>query len=285
MPPENNSMPTDASAAAPIRYFVVDAFTNRPFTGNPAAVVPLDRWRDGQWLQNVALEMNLSETAYLVPNSTGYHLRWFTPKVEVTLCGHATLASTFVLAHLGQLPAGDSITFTTHSGELTARLAGSHIELDFPALPSQPCDPPAGLVESLGVAVRHVGRSRDDYLVEVASESEVRALTPDFRRLRSVSCRGVIVTARSDQAEFDFISRFFAPAAGIDEDPVTGSAHCVLAPYWAALLGKTNLVGYQASPRGGIVHTQLVDNRVKLAGDAVLVASGELHAGDSISTN
>lgn len=257
MPPENNSMPPDTSTAATIRYFVVDAFTNRPFSGNPAAVVPLDRWRDDQWLQNVALEMNLSETAYLVPNATGYHLRWFTPKVEVALCGHATLASAFVLAHFGQLSAGASVAFTTQSGELTARLAGSHIELDFPALPSQSCDPPTGLIESLDAAARHVGRSRDDYLVEVASESEVRALAPDFRRLGSVNCRGVIVTARSDRPEFDFVSRFFAPAAGIDEDPVTGSAHCVLAPYWAATLGKTNLVGNQASPRGGIVHAQL----------------------------
>jgi PhzF family phenazine biosynthesis protein len=260
-----------------LKYFIIDAFTNRPFTGNPAAVVPLDRWRSDEWLQSVALEMNLSETAYLVPIADGYRLRWFTPKVEVALCGHATLASAFVLAHLGQLTAGSSVTFATQSGKLTARLAGSHIELDFPALPSQSYTPPAGLVEALGVAATYIGRSRDDYLVEVATAREVRFLNPDFRLLRSVECRGVIVTARSDQPEYDFISRFFAPAAGIDEDPVTGSAHCVLAPYWSAKLARTNLVGYQASPRGGIVRTQLVDPRVKLAGEAVLVASGELH--------
>jgi PhzF family phenazine biosynthesis protein len=278
MPPANVSAQIDAPAAVRIRYFVVDAFTNRPFTGNPAAVVPLAHWRDDEWLQNLALEMNLSETAYLVPTAAGYHLRWFTPKVEVALCGHATLASTFVLAHLGHLTAGSSVTFTTLSGELTARLAGSRIELDFPALPSRPCEPSAGLVESLGVAARHVGRSRDDYLVEVGSESEVRALAPDFRRLRVVDCRGVIVTARSDQPEFDFVSRFFAPAAGIDEDPVTGSAHCVLAPYWSAQLHKLTLIGYQASARGGIVGVELTDDRVTLRGEGVLIAKGELRA-------
>lgn len=277
--------PIPATLAASIRYFVVDAFTNRPFTGNPAAVVPLDCWHSDEWLQSVALEMNLSETAYLVPIADGYHLRWFTPKIEVALCGHATLASAFVLAHLGQLTADSTVTFATKSGKLTARLAGSHIELDFPALPSQPCAPPAGLVEALGVAATYIGRSRDDYLIEIATAREVHSLNPDFRLLRRVECRGVIVTARSDQPEYDFISRFFAPAAGIDEDPVTGSAHCALAPYWSAKLDRANLVGYQASPRGGIVRTQLLDSRVILVGEAVLVASGELHTGDSSPSN
>lgn len=259
-----------------LKYYVVDAFTNRLFTGNPAAVIPLDRWRDDEWLQNVALEMNLSETAYLVPNAGGYDLRWFTPTMEVDLCGHATLASAFVLAQLGKLTDGTSVAFTTRSGEFTARLTGSRITVDFPALPPQPCEPPAGLLESLGVAPRYVGRNKNDYLLEVESETVLRAVAPDFRRLRSVQCRGTIITARSDQLEFEFVSRFFAPAAGIDEDPVTGSAHCVLAPYWSAQLGKSKMVGYQASARGGTVYVELVDERVMLSGEGVLFAAGEL---------
>jgi predicted PhzF superfamily epimerase YddE/YHI9 len=294
----------------PLRYFIVDAFTNRPFSGNPAAVVPLDSWPDDSWLQNVAMEMNLSETAYFVPSGQGFDLRWFTPQVEVDLCGHATLATAKALAATGQLADGSAVAFSTRSGLLRAMRKGDRYELDFPLTAEAETDPPAGLIESLNLHFRdqrleklgqaprerrfrrsgryaarsqshfstalHVGKSRFDYLVEVASESVVRGLSPDFKKLSSVECRGVIVTAKSDEARFDFVSRFFAPAAGIDEDPVTGSAHCCLADYWAKRLGKATMVGYQASARGGIVHVEVQGNRVMLGGEAVIVAQGEL---------
>lgn len=261
-----------------VSYFVVDAFTNRPFAGNPAAVVPLPRWRDDPWLQNVAMEMNLSETAFFVPNAGGYDLRWFTPKAEVDLCGHATLATAVVLGRLGKLPDGAGVAFTTRSGVLGAERHGSRIRLDFPALGVGPCDPPPALLESLNVTARHVGRGTTDFLVEVASEDVVQAVAPDFRRLATVACRGVIVTARSDDPQFDFVSRFFAPAVGVDEDPVTGSAHCLLAPFWGARLGKAEMVGRQASPRGGTVYVEVRGERVILGGDGVVFASGELTA-------
>ena len=261
-----------------IRYFVVDAFTNRPFKGNPAAVVPLDRWKEDAWLQNVAMEMNLSETVFLVPNAHGYDLRWFTPTIEVDLCGHATIASSVVLAHLGKLADGSNVAFSTRSGILEAKRKGSLIQLDFPALPSKPCDPPAGLLESLNVKPRYVGRSTFDLLVEVESESVVRGLTPDFKLLATVKCRGLIVTARSDDPHFDFVSRFFAPAVGVDEDPVCGSAHCCLAPYWSERLGKTEMVGHQVSARSGIIFVEVRGDRVMLGGEGVIFASGEIQS-------
>lgn len=267
-------MPNDSR----IRYFVVDAFTNQPFQGNPAAVVPLDRWRDDAWLQNVAMEMNLSETAFLVPNPQGFDLRWFTPTTEVDLCGHATIASSAVLVHLGKLVDGSEVAFSTRSGILTARRKGSQIQLDFPALPAKPCEPPAGILESLKVPPRFVGRSTFDVLVEVESERVVRSLTPDFQRLGTVNCRGLIVTARSDDPRFDFVSRFFAPAVGVDEDPVCGSAHCCLAPYWSERLGKTEMIGHQVSARSGIVFVEVRGERVMLGGEGVIFASGEFTA-------
>lgn len=259
-------------------YFVVDAFTDRPFRGNPAAVVPLTQWVDGRWLQNVAMEMNLSETAFFVPNAGGYDLRWLTPRAEVDLCGHATLATAVVLARLGKLPDGASVDFSTRSGVLTAVRQGSRFQLDFPALHVEPHAPPTGLMESLNVTARSIGRGTTDFLVEVESESVVRSAAPDFKQLAAVTCRGVVVTARSDDPQFDFVSRFFAPAVGIDEDPVTGSAHCLLAPFWGARLGKTRMVGFQASPRGGIVHVEVQGDRVLLAGDGVVFAAGEIAA-------
>jgi PhzF family phenazine biosynthesis protein len=260
----------------PLRYFMVDAFTSRPFAGNPAAVVPLDHWRDDAWLQNVAMEMNLSETAYLVPNENGFDLRWFTPKVEVDLCGHATLASARVLSHLGKLTDGSEVSFATRSGVLTASRNGERFQLDFPVKKAEPTDAPFGLIESLNVKPRFVGRNKFDFLVEVESESVLQNLSPDFKRLATVDCRGVIVTATSDNPQYDFVSRFFAPAVGIDEDPVTGSAHCCLADYWGQRLGKNQMVGYQASRRGGVVHVELRGDRVILGGEAVIVAQGEL---------
>jgi predicted PhzF superfamily epimerase YddE/YHI9 len=254
----------------------VDAFTDRPFSGNPAAVLILSAPADAEWMQLVAREMNLSETAFLSPRDDGsFGLRWFTPTVEVDLCGHATLASAHVLWETGRLHPEAEVRFDTQSGRLVARRAGSWIEMDFPATPDQPSAAPAGLSAALGAEPRYVGRSRFDTLVELGSEAEVRELRPDFGRLKQIP-RGVIVTARSSGGEFDFVSRFFAPAAGIDEDPVTGSAHCCLAPYWAKKLGKKELVGYQASARGGVVRVRDAGPRVILSGQAVSVLRAEL---------
>lgn len=260
------------------RYFVVDAFTNRPFKGNPAAVVPLDQWKDDCWLQNVAMEMNLSETAFLVPNAQGFDLRWFTPTTEVDLCGHATIASSVVLAHLGKLADGSEVAFSTRSGVLGAKRSGTRIQLDFPALAVRPCEPPVGILECLNVKARYVGRSTFDFLVEVESECVLRGLAPGMKQLAAVKCRGLIVTARSDDPQFDFVSRFFAPAVGVDEDPVCGSAHCCLAPYWCERLGKTEMVGHQVSARSGVVFVEVRGDRVILGGEGVIFASGEIAA-------
>ena len=227
-------------------------------------------------MKQVAREMNLSETAFLVRAGDAWQLRWFTPTVEVALCGHATLASAHVLWEDLHLPTGAQARFDTKSGRLTADKKGDWIEMNFPALPAQPTSPPDSLFEALGVEGECVGKNRMDLLVEIGSESEVRALRPDFARLREVPVRGVIVTARASSEAFDFVSRFFAPGAGVDEDPVTGSAHCCLAPYWGARLGKTEMVGYQASARGGVVAVRVAGNRVFLGGQAVTVLRGEL---------
>jgi len=263
-------------AANPLSFYLVDAFTDRPFAGNPAVVCPLSAWRDDAWLQLVAREMNQSETAFVVENCDGFDLRWFTPKVEVDLCGHATLASAFALWQAGFAKRGELIRFSTRSGILTANPQGDEIELDFPLKPQQSAQAPSGLTAALGIEPLYVGRNQFDYLVEVDSAQTLRQLTPDFSRLSAVECRGTIVTARSDDPQYDFLSRFFAPAAGILEDPVTGSAHCCLADFWGKRLGKTSLVGYQASPRGGIVRVTVERDRVRLGGRAVLVGQGEL---------
>jgi len=275
----------------------VDAFTDRAFSGNPAAVCVLPGPRDEAWMQAVAREMNLSETAFLHPEADGYRLRWFTPSVEVDLCGHATLASAHVLWEDGHLAPGDIARFHTRSGTLTARRDGDWIELEFPALPPSPIDPPPGLDRALGVEPRYVGRSRFDLLVELDDEAALRSLEPDLGLLRRIDARGVIVTARAGGGtaradgvaahaegaaahakgrEFDFVSRFFAPRVGVDEDPVTGSAHCVLGPYWQKRLGRDEFLAYQASPRGGVVRVVVDGPRVRLAGRAVTVLRGQL---------
>jgi PhzF family phenazine biosynthesis protein len=255
----------------------VDAFADRAFTGNPAAVCILPAPREEGWMQSVAAEMNLSETAFLHAEEDGWRLRWFTPEVEVDLCGHATLATAHVLWEDGHLPAGETARFHTRSGLLTARRAGEWIELDFPAKPILDAPAPDGLAAALGVEPVYVGRSHFDVLVEVASEAEVRGLKPDLGRVAAVEARGVIVTARAEGgAGYAFVSRFFAPRAGVAEDPVTGSAHCVLAPYWAAKLGRNELVGFQASRRGGTVRVRAAGDRVLLGGRAVTVLRGEL---------
>lgn len=254
----------------------VDAFTDKPFAGNPAAVCVLDAPRDELWMQSVAAEMNLSETAFLRLLDDGFELRWFTPAVEVDLCGHATLASAFTLWEMGLVPPGQSIDFHTRSGVLTASRESEIISLDFPAIPIEACEAPPDLLEALDVSPTFVGKTVFDRFLVVDSAVAVRALEPDFRRLGKIAARGAIVTAKSDMPGVDFISRFFAPASGVDEDPVTGSAHCALAPYWAREFGKDRLVGYQASRRGGTVHVEVRGNRVILGGQAVLVMKGEL---------
>jgi PhzF family phenazine biosynthesis protein len=258
---------------------VIDAFTDVPFAGNPAAVCLLARWPADAQLQLIGREMNLSETAFLVQRGTGeFELRWFTPKVEVALCGHATLASAHFLWE--NSTAREGLTFHTRkSGALTAaRLPTGEIELDFPAKPATVSPAPAGLLEALGASAVAVGRNEFDYLVELASDAAVQALVPDFARLAATECRGVIVTARSDDSRFDFVSRFFAPQAGINEDPVTGSAHCCLSEWWSAKLGKDEMTGYQASERGGVVRVKRVSGRVKLIGRAVTITRGHLAA-------
>lgn len=261
-----------------IAYFIVDAFTDRAFSGNPAAVVLLDGWRRSEWLASVAMEMNLSETAFLAPREGGFDLRWFTPRVEVDLCGHATLASAAALAHTSQLADGATVEFSTRSGILPVTRDGSRFRLDFPVTPEQPAEAPEGLPQALGISAAYVGKSGFDYLIEVEDARVVREMSPDFRRLARIPSRGIIVTSRSDRPEFDFISRFFAPAVGIDEDPVTGSAHCCLADFWSRRLGKTRMTAFQASARGGIIELELRGSRVILAGHGVVVAEGGLLA-------
>jgi len=264
----------------PLPITQVDAFSDRPFAGNPAAVCVLPTPGDPVWMQNVAREMNLAETAFLVRQADGYDLRWFTPAVEVDLCGHATLASAHVLWSDGVLPPDTQARFHTRSGLLTADRRGEWIELDFPATPALPAAAPVGLTAAVGVTPRFVGRSRFDYLLEVDGEEIVRGCKPNFDALARVDARGVIVTSRAAASSYDFVSRFFAPRAGVNEDPVTGSAHCALAPYWTAKLGRTELTGYQASTRGGTVRVRLRDDRVILGGQAVTVLRGELTAGN-----
>jgi PhzF family phenazine biosynthesis protein len=258
-------------------FFQIDAFADGPFQGNPAAVCLLDGPRDDEFCQRMAAEMNLSETAYVWPADGGgrFHIRWFTPQVEVSLCGHATLASAGALWLAGRARS-EEVAFESASGELRARRDGELVELDFPRRDAERASPPPGLLEALGVMPVFVGRSRErDYLVEVDDESVVREMRPDLATLGTIDARGVIVTARGS-GRFDFVSRFFAPASGVPEDPVTGSAHCTLAPFWAARLRKDDLLAYQASARGGVVRVRVRGDRVLLAGRAVLIVSGRL---------
>ncbi len=258
----------------------VDAFTDCPFTGNPAAVCILEHPADDRWMQHVAREMNLSETAFLHREvEDGFRLRWFTPKVEVDLCGHATLAAAHVLWEEGFLDPSQPARFLTRSGPLSAMRQGDRIAMDFPAKPPTPGDDIPGLAETLAVPVAWMGFNGMDALVLLESEEAVRTLQPDLTRLAAVPVRGLIVTARAAGADFDFVSRFFAPAAGVPEDPVTGSAHCCLGPYWGERLGRVELIGFQASERGGVVRVRLQGDRVTLIGQAVTVLRGELLVG------
>jgi PhzF family phenazine biosynthesis protein len=265
---------------SPLPLYVVDAFADRPFTGNAAAVCLLDGPADAAWMQAVAGEMQQAATAFVYEQGEGFGLRWFVPVTELKLCGHGTLAAAHALWEAGQLWPDAPARFHTVSGTLSARRDGDLIALDFPAEPvEQLTAPPAGLAEALGVEARSVARGRLDYLVEVASEAEVRAVRPDFAWLRQIEARGIIVTAAADSGTaHDIVSRFFAPSVGIDEDAVTGSAHCLLGPYWQPKLGRETLVGYQASTRGGTVRVRVTGARVELGGKALTVLNGSLLA-------
>jgi PhzF family phenazine biosynthesis protein len=260
----------------PQTIYQVDAFTNKPFSGNPAAVCLLEKPADENWMQQVALEMNLSETSFLYQEKDGYNLRWFTPTVEVNLCGHATLATAHILWEQKIIPTSQTAVFYTKSGKLTAVIRDKLIELNFPTTKPTEQELPEKLLKALGTDALFVGKNRFDYLIEVASADIVRNIIPNFSLLKDLQIRGVIVTAQSDIEQYDIISRFFAPGAGIDEDPVTGSAHCTLSPYWSEKLHKNELKAYQASKRGGELTVIHQDNRVLLRGEAVTVMKIEL---------
>jgi len=263
--------------------YKVDAFSDKPFSGNPAGVCILPKKASEEWMKNVAREMNLSETAFLLPQddeSKGhqwFNLRWFTPVTEVDLCGHATLASAHILWETGRLLPDQQARFYTRSGILTADRRGDWIEMNFPSKPEQPATIPIDFPEVLGAKPKYVGRNQFDYLVEVESEAVLRGLKPDFWRLSKLPVRGIIVTSLpADPEKYDFVSRFFAPAVGINEDPVTGSAHTCLGWFWGKRLGKTEMTAYQASARGGVVKVRLAGDRVILCGQAVTVMRGEI---------
>lgn len=260
----------------PIRCWQVDAFTGRAFGGNPAAVCWLEECADPLWMQCVAMEMNLSETAFVRPLSDGYELRWFTPAVEVDLCGHATLATAHALWSSRIVPDEGPLRFHTKSGLLTCTRDGAFIELDFPATPATQITPTDLIEDGLQIRPEYTGRSKFDILAVLETEVQVRAVRPDYELIGHIPARGVIVTAPSDDPRFDFVSRFFAPACGVNEDPVCGSAHCCLAPYWAERLGKRELMAHQVSARGGILRLRLNGDRVLLGGQAVTVWRGEL---------
>jgi len=262
------------------KIFHIDAFASRPFTGNPAVVCLLTESKTKEWMQSVAAEMNLSETAFVTRQSDAeenrFHLRWFTPTVEVDLCGHATLATSHALWQSGWLAAGETAIFDSRSGELRAEKNGDRIFLNFPATPAEAAKLPSEIFDAMNVKPVFSGFSREDCLIEVETADEVKNVEIDFQRLAEVKIRGVILTAISEDPNFDFISRFFGPAVGVDEDPVTGSAHCCLAPYWSAKLGKPELSAFQASQRGGDLQLRLDGDRVHIGGSAVTIKQGEL---------
>ncbi len=264
-----------------LRYnlFCVDAFADRIGQGNPAGVCLPERPADPAWMQAIAREMNMSETAFISREDDGFCLRWFTPRTEVDLCGHATLATAHILWETGYLGEDEPARFITKSGTLSAGKKGDLIEMDFPAVPEEPVPAPAGLSHALGIQSCYTGKNRFDWLVEAASEQEVRKMSPDFSGLAKIPMRGVIVTSRASTPGFDFVSRFFAPSVGIDEDPVTGSAHCCLGPFWQKRLKKNTLTAYQASERGGVLHVRMdTPDRVTIAGTAVTVWKGTVHS-------
>ncbi len=261
-----------------IPLYQVDAFTDQAFHGNPAGVCCLSAPRPNQWMQCVAQEMNLSETAFLLEENDGYRLRWFTPAVEVDLCGHATLASAHILWETGRLKRDKTAKFYSRSGLLSASFEKNYIQLNFPVKRLELVTIPEELSTVLGVKPVFVGKNQFDYLVEVENEEILRNLQPDMTRLSQIPVRGVIVTCAATTPGYDFISRFFAPRVGVPEDPVTGSAHCCLTPYWSEKLHKQSMLAFQASARGGELRLRLQDDRVLISGQAVTVFQGELNA-------
>lgn len=258
-------------------FYQVDSFTDKPYRGNPAAVIVMDGAADEEWMQNVAMEMNLSETSFLYSiGENNYNLRWFTPGVEADLCGHATLAAAHILWEKEFVKKSDSIKFQTKSGELSCKTAKGLIEMDFPEEVPWEISPPQDLLNGIGVKPLFVGKNRMDYFVELVSETAVRELSPDFGLIKKIDTRGVIVTAKSDNPEFDFASRFFAPTCDVNEDPVTGSAHCALAPYWAKKFDKKELKAIQLSKRQGVLNLKVERHRVKISGSAVTVLEGRI---------
>jgi PhzF family phenazine biosynthesis protein len=256
--------------------YQVDAFSRSVFGGNPAGVVPLDRWIDDRTMQAIAAENNLAETAFFTPEADGFRIRWFTPEVEIDLCGHATLASAHILFTRLE-PGREAVEFASKSGPLRVTRDGERLVLDFPVWTPVPCASPAGLCEALGAEPNETFRGGSDFLLVFENEAQVRALAPDFGALRRVDARGVIATAPG--GDVDFVSRFFAPAAGVNEDPVTGSAHCALTPYWVARLGKNPLRARQISKRVGELECELAGNRVKIAGQAAVYLEGSITVG------
>ena len=260
-----------------MKIFQVDAFTSKPFNGNPAGVCILSENIPDSDMLNIANEMNLPETAFIQKNNACYKLRWFTPLIEVELCGHATLAAAHILWETQELDQDDIANFDTLSGRLTANKNGKWIDLDFPVEYEEEAEASLELVKGLGVEPKYGGKNRFDYLVEVESEEKVRNMKPDFDLLKKVQCRGIIVTSQADTEKYDFVSRFFAPAIGVNEDPVTGSAHCCLGPYWKSRLGKPEFLAFQLSERGGTIRVRVKSERVILSGQAVTVIKGEIN--------
>ena len=259
-----------------MKIYHVDAFTDKMFKGNPAVVCILPGPGYERWMQDMAMEMNVSETAFLYKSGDGFNLRWFTPWVEVDLCGHATLASAHALWESGSIKPGEEAVFYTKSGRLTAKKEGEYIILNFPVEEERPAETPKMLAKSLNVPILYTGRNRMDYLVEVSDENTVKNLDPDFAVMSKVDTRGVIVTSRATNPAYDFVSRFFGPLIGDPEDPVTGSAHCCLGPYWMKRLGKSEMKAYQASKRGGYLSVKVCGDRVQIGGQAVTVFSTEM---------
>lgn len=258
-----------------MKIYQVDAFTEEPFSGNPAAVCILESKPTDKWMQDVAGEMNLAETAFLLPVNGGYYLRWFTPHFEIDLCGHATLASAHILREKGYTSEGQEVEFYSKSGLLTAKSDDGWIRLNFPVTLEKEIEAPLELIDALNINPIYTGKNIFDYIIEVESEDIVRNIKPNFTKLMNVDMRGVIVTARSK--DYDFVSRFFAPNIGIFEDPVTGSAHCCLGPYWKNKLDKDEFLAYQVSKRGGVLRVQVLNDRVFISGKAVTVLEGEIY--------
>ena len=258
------------------KIYQVDAFTREKFKGNPAIICLLEHPADDHWMQDIASEMNLSETAFVLPIANGFNLRWFTPTTEVDLCGHATLAAAHILYESGIVPPNEQVRFDTRSGLLVVYRQEEMLVMDFPSEPPKQIPVTPAIHRAFGVNPLYLGKNRMDMLVHVSDPDSVTEFNPDFYELAEFPVRGIILTSKSDDPRFDFISRFFAPRVGINEDPVTGSAHCCLGPYWSELLGKTDLLGYQASARGGEVRVHVLPSSVTLSGHAVTIMYGQL---------